>query len=415
MWDKIKITLFSNMVLKILALLAAIILWILVVNVDDPVKSTTFTAKVQVLSGDVLTKNGQYYEIPSEESTVSFRVSGKRSIIEKMTNADFTATADMNYLNSENQLPIDIEPTKYTSLVTMPSKSFYLKIAVGNLQTKKFTIKAVTKGTPADGIVIGEVKAEPKVITVNGPETIVSSIESVKASCDVSKINADVTEAVVPEFYDSKGREVNTSKLTISVSTVDISVDVASSKNVPITVESSGNLPDGLKLKSIVTNPSQLSVQGEADVLNKLTGITIPGSVIDLSGVTDSLDTTVDITSYLPAGVQLLDSTKSQVGIKINVEKSTSKMISVPTANLTVSGLTSGLEAKFTSDKFGINVKGFQEELDALQADKITGSVDATGLAKGLHQVTVTIKLADGMTMDPASTEVDIRDKGTGN
>jgi YbbR domain-containing protein len=413
MWDKIKKTLFSNMVLKILAIFASILLWILVVNVDDPVKSTTFTAKVQVTNADVLTKNGQYYEVTSEDSTVSFRVSGKRSIIEKLSNSDFTATADMNYLNSDNQIPIDIEPIKYNSLVTMPSKSFYLKVTVGNLQTKKFTVKPVTKGTPAEGIVIGEVKISPSVITVNGPETVVSSIKSVTASCDVSKISKDVTEHVVPQFFDAKGKEVNTSKLTISSSTVDMSVDVASSKKVPIKVESSGQLPDGLKLSGITINPSQIDVQGEADILNNLTAIVIPGSVIDLSKIADNLDTTVDISSYLPDGVELLDSTKNQAEIKVSVEKPTSKEIAIPTANLTVSGMSQSLEAKFTSDTVTINVKGFTEDINAIQADKITGSVDAVGLTKGKHQVTVSINLADGLTVDPASTEVEIRDKST--
>ena len=55
---KKKIT--NNLDLKILALFFSVILWLIVVNIDDPVKTVTFSGvEVKILNGDELTKKGQ--------------------------------------------------------------------------------------------------------------------------------------------------------------------------------------------------------------------------------------------------------------------------------------------------------------------------------------------------------------------
>lgn len=95
-WDKVKEAFTTNINLKLIAVASAIFLWIVVVNIEDPTRSKFFTAKVQVTNEDVLTNAGKYYELPDDEVSVTFRVTAKRSVIEKLSNADFTATADLN-------------------------------------------------------------------------------------------------------------------------------------------------------------------------------------------------------------------------------------------------------------------------------------------------------------------------------
>ena len=45
---------------------------------------------------------------------------------------------------------------------------------------------------------------------------------------------------------------------------------------------------------------SKVRIKGETDVLNKVAKIAIPDDVLDMSGATEDVETTVDITSYLP-------------------------------------------------------------------------------------------------------------------
>jgi len=69
----------NNFGLKILAVVFACVLWLAVVNIDDPVTTRSFTTTVSVENNDYLTGIGKYYEIVNNSNTITFKVSGKRS------------------------------------------------------------------------------------------------------------------------------------------------------------------------------------------------------------------------------------------------------------------------------------------------------------------------------------------------
>ena len=52
----------NNLGLKVLAVLFAIALWIVVVNIDDPVKPAQYTISVTQDNMDYLTSNGKYLD-----------------------------------------------------------------------------------------------------------------------------------------------------------------------------------------------------------------------------------------------------------------------------------------------------------------------------------------------------------------
>ncbi len=415
MWDKvldkIKKYVLSDIGLKIVALLAAMILWLVVVNIEDPSRTKFFTAKVQVINDSVLTDSGKYYEIPDSEAAVTFRVTAKRSIIEKLSNGDFKAVADLNYMGSDNKVPVDIEATRFTNQVTISSRSFYVNLSVGSIQKKRFSVKAVTKGEPASGVVVTDAVAEPNVITISGPDKIVSTIKSVQAVCDVTGIQKDITDTVVPVLLNSKGKEIDPSKLTISSETVEVSVTTGSVKEVKINAETSGKLPDGITLSSVTVTPEKVALQGEADNLNSVSQITIPSTVINLDNVTKDTEFTVDISSYLPDGVELKNLDDKTVKVKVKVASATTRNFSIPTANLTIGGLPQGYECNFVSNQFDAAIKGLPANLDKLDASKITGRVDASGLGRGTHHVTVVLNLGEEYTVETISIEVKITDK----
>ena len=56
----------QNLILKLISIVAAVILWVIVVNVDDPTKEVTISGiTVNVLNDNLITDNDQVYEIVS--------------------------------------------------------------------------------------------------------------------------------------------------------------------------------------------------------------------------------------------------------------------------------------------------------------------------------------------------------------
>lgn len=407
MWMKIKKALTANIGFKILALVFSIALWMIVVNVDDPEQTKTFTATVQVINENVLTDQGKYYTL-TDGNTVSFRVTAQRSVLERLSSSDFTATADMNYLEDDERIPVDITVNRYASSVRISAQRLYLKVEVGDEMDARFSIRGETTGDPADGFAVDEVSVVPNVISVRGPAEYVSKIESVRAYCDVTGRNMETSETVVPVFYDADGKEVDTTRLQVSVDTVDVYVEIVSVKEVPIVVETSGSLADGLELTGITTDPATVMIKGESSELNRVTNITIPASVISLSDITQDLTTTVDITSYLPDGVTLLDSQDAQVSVKVGVAGETTQEFDVPVDNISVRNLERGYTTSFSASTVKVSITALQSELSRLSANSITGYVDVSGLVPGTYNLPITMNLDEDYQVGQATIQITI-------
>ncbi len=318
MRNKFKRAILQNFGLKVTAIVLAAIMWLAVVNIDDPNTSKTFTASVTVLNEDVLTAQGQYYTVVDNNYTVSFRVTAKRSIIEKLSNSDFTATADMNYLDG-SRIPIEITANNYTSAITLSAKTYYLNVEIGNVQNNSFVIQGETTGEPADGYTAKSVTVTPNVVAVEGPDELVSQIDRIVAVADITGFRDDISETVVPTFYNKQGEVMDTTGLTLSVDAVTVSVDMCAEKTVPIQVTTSGTLDSTLSVESLTTDPGQVTILGESDLLSEITEIVVPDTVVDLSTITETTEMTVDVTAYLPDGVTLLDTSQNQVTITVTI------------------------------------------------------------------------------------------------
>jgi len=106
----------NNLDLKLLALLFSIILWLIVVNIDDPVKSVQFSGvEVKILNAGELENKGKVYEVIEDTGVVTVTVKGRRSIVEDISKENISAVADMRNLSSMNTLSIVVSSNKYAN------------------------------------------------------------------------------------------------------------------------------------------------------------------------------------------------------------------------------------------------------------------------------------------------------------
>lgn len=322
----------NNLGLKVLAVLFAIALWIVVVNIDDPVKPAQYTISVTQDNMDYLTSNGKYSETLGGKNTVTFTASAKRSILEKLSNTDFTAVADMEkieYVEGDGvcRVPITITCSKYNSnTVTISSKQQYLDVTVEDLGNVQKKITASTEGTVMDGCALGDVSiVTSNLLKISGPSSVTSQISTVVATINVDGMSSDVTDTVVPVLYDADGNEIDASKLKMNINTVTITAQILNTKDVDLSFQTKGTVASGYTLKEITYSPKKVRIKGETDVLNKVAKIAIPDDVLDMSGATEDVETTVDITSYLPDGTSLVLAADAKVEVKVKVEPITTK------------------------------------------------------------------------------------------
>lgn len=409
MKQKVINALTKNVGLKILAIVISFLLWLVVVNVDDPKQTRTFTSVVSVTNEDVLTQQGKLYEIKDGINTVSFRVTAKRSIIEKLSPSDFSAVADMNNLENEERIPVTLAARSYANSITISSKQNYLYVVLKDLKTERFVISAQTTGDLDSDLAVEEVTCSPTVVTVTGPEEVVSKIETVAAIANVAGVSSNFTENVIPKFLDKNGDSVDIKKLSLSVSTVGVSVKFVNTKTVDIAVKTSGELPAGLTLGSIKTDPSSVMIIGEATALNEVSNITIPESVINLSNLTGSFTTIVDISAYLPDGVTLSEGTSPKVTITVTMAGETASTITVPSSNIELRNVNSGQAATLDAEEVTVNVFGSEEALASLNAGHVKGYIDCSALGVGENQNAVLVfENPEGITIQNTQVTVTV-------
>lgn len=423
MLKKITKLITNNFGLKILAVLFSVALWLVVVNIDDPKTTRTFTTTVSIENGNYLTGIGKYYEIVNNSSTVTFKASGKRSYLERMSNSDFKAVADMESIENMSRVPIDITPQRYTSNVSVTNKAYYLELEVEELRSESFVIAVETVGEVGDQKALGSVSISPNILRVSGPSSVVEMVDKVIARVDVNNMTSDMIDSVIPLLYDAKGNEMNTSELSFNMQSVTASVQILDTKEVTINFQTSGTPPDGYEYIGTEYSPQTVRVKGQVAVLNTMNSITVPKEVLDLTDATEDIEKTVDVSSYLPEGVTLVEPGQAKIDVRVKLEKHETRKFKVPTANITVTNLSQEYSVKFLEESVEIELEGLSTDLDDLDSETLTGSIDASGMTDGEHKLNLELNL-DGRfaLVKSATVTVDIIDAdgenlgtGTGN
>ena len=404
----------NNLGLKLLAVMFASVLWLAVVNIDDPKTTRTFTTTVTVENSDYLTEIGKYYEIINNSNTVTFKVSGKRSYLERMSNIDFKATADLEMIENSNRVPIEITAQRYNGYVTVASKINYLELNVEDLVSRPFMISVQTEGNVLDKHALGETSVSPTLLRVSGPASLVDTVDKAVAIVNVEGMSQDITDSVIPVLYDKEGNEIDSRDLSFNIQNVMVSVRILDTKEVTLNFQTAGTLPGGYEYLGIEYSPQTITVKGLPAVLNTVNSITVPEAVLDLTDAVEDIKKEVDITSYLPTGVTLLDSKQAKISVVVKIEKHERLKFQMPTANITVGNLNGRYDVKFLSDTVKVELEGLSSELEALDASTLTGSIDVSGMLEGEHTVSLQLNLDSKFTLvQNVAVTVDIVPKGT--
>lgn len=399
MAKKILKTLTNNLGFKLLAVFFASVLWLVVYNIDDPMKTKTFTTNVTVENTSAVTEMNKCYEVLNGTNTVSFSVTGKRSVLDKLEDTDFTAVADMNrmILNKDGvkaNVPIEITSKRQNSALKYNGKNKYLEVSLEDLMSHRFMVAAATSGHVADGYALGEVTVtNPNVLNVSGPASIVKKIASVVATIDVEGMSVNLSDNVIPVLYDADGNEVDTTRLTLSNDTVTISAKILSVKELPLSFTTTGRPYGDYRVVEISSSPETVKLKGATNVLNPLLSIDIPAEVLNVSGAREDLSTSIDITEYLPEGTELVNPADATVTVTVRIEAYEPKTYQINSSRIAVQGLEDEYELSFEDAEIPVTINGLKKDLDRLNASAIPAEINVEGLAEGTHRVTLNLKL----------------------
>lgn len=409
----------NNIGLKLLAALFAFILWLVVINIDDPKISRPFSATVVIENKEYLTDQGKYFEVLDDTNTIVFTVTAKRSYIEKLSNTDFKAVANMENAAIDNEsgtgkVPIEVTALRYSSLVTISKAVQNLEISLDNLAQNQFIVGVETTGTLPEGCALGEVTVSPNLLKVSGPESVVNSIDHVTASVDVTNMTTDVVASVIPILYDSNGNVIDKNDLTLNMSTVTVTVRILDTKDVSLIFNVTGTPADGYAYMDMEYEPKTIAIKGTASSLNNVAVINIPESALDISGARGDITQVIDVSEYLPAGVTIADQSQAKVEVTVHIAQLSTKMINIFPSSVHVLNLPDGYKLSFDTSVIRVNLNGMEEDIAALDTNNIVASIDAGQLTPGTHEVELVLDLDENIYHERVMVTVTVTEETTG-
>lgn len=411
----------DNISLKIMSVVAAVLVWLIVVNADNPIKTATYTITKVELTNQAYIEN-QVCLPDREQESIRVMITGNRKTLDKISASDIRAYADMQQAVDLNTTPVMVPITVVCDGISPSNIEIMPKNYAVHLQDKKtqeFVI-SVSSGDsrPGKGYEIGSLTSNPEKIKITGPETLINKIDNVTATIsNVEGKTENVTQETSLVIYDKNGDVLTDAEMSyLNVPRVTVTARLWRVRsNIQIHVQGyTGTPAEGYQVESIVTVPDVLSIAGSEEALanlDELEGntITIPEEYIDISGAESDYETKVNIVDLLPEGLKLTSGSSEDVWVSVNILPEGSHAYDFQTQNIEVENLSEGLQVAFGTDRIELRIKEAEDAEEILDESGIKVSVDLENLEEGSYDLPVKVELPKGYELvDTATAEVQI-------
>ncbi|MFN8140555.1 MAG: CdaR family protein [Fimbriimonadales bacterium] len=305
--------LFNNWPQKIGSLLLAMLMWQVVIRIEEPQVRTTFDnvgVDYRNRPADLALTRGP--------ATVSVEISSIGGELPKVRLEDITAWVDLSKAEAgESSFRIRLTvPEEIRSKVRINSRPESVTLQLSKVISRNMKLDPPQyTGATERYVLDGQFKLSPDTVTITGPENLVLLARTARITVDVSKLEPGTAYERPVSILDEDGRAVG--GLSISPSKVTFSPSLAprpEEKNVIVSPNWTGVPAAGFRVVRYEITPNQIKVGGNPDQLARLYAVdTDPVNV-------DGFDQTRDIRVKLrvPTG---LKAKESEVRVRVFVER----------------------------------------------------------------------------------------------
>ncbi len=408
----------KNLGWKLFSIIAAIILWFMVINIENPMDSKSFSnIPVKIINEDTIA--GRQLIMTNREelenARVTITVRATRRALEELTanRGLITATVDLRHFTNigvtqPSQIAINVSlPNTKDPLEMTQQYPRMLTVVLEKNLTVQQNIRIEPRGDVAQGYMLYGLKSDPNIIQLSGAESDIERIYAVKVSVDVSGASASFTVNKEPKIYDKEGNEIL--GLGKDIKSVQVEIPIMKKKLLSLKLPPITGLPaEGFTLFNVGVEPKLIEVAGDPEVIDRLTQIDL--LPISLNNLTDNQIFTQDVAALLPRGIMIIDTIK-QAKITAEIKKMGYKEFAIPINQLQIN-IPEGVQAVFVSSVVPITLRGIEEVINNITQEMIEASVNLTGYGAGRHEeVPVYLRLPEGITRvgDPPTLIVEIK------
>ena len=391
---------------KLLALVLAIILWAGLIAQDPSLtRDKTFTNVSVTVSGmDTLKKNG--YVIVNDISELlnncQFTVAVPQKEYDAAEAGTFNIRLDLSRIRTAGQQEIRLQYTNSSTYgkVTAVSPETIIVDVEEYLTRSRIPVSVNLNGKAKSGWYISSPTADPALIAVSGPKSIVDTISRAKVSIDPEQIEwvEGTSRISVPfELYDRSGEVVNNPQIETTSESVYTESVIVEQNLYPMKEVMLGDLglvngdpAKGYEITNVLYTPDKLFIAAPANILETIDKVFATG-IVDASRKKDSFIQQLKITK--PSETVWISNDTVNVEVEIApviTEKAYQQM------PVTILNIPEGMKATSDISNVDVIVTGEELWLNELRKKDITVFADLDGLEEeGIYTVSLDCRLND--------------------
>lgn len=375
----------------LLALLAAIVLWVYavtVVNPDDQISvqgvPVQFTGLNELQMNQLMLTGGEYQYVDVE-------IAGRRSDLKELNENTLKAVADLSNVGRPGvydfSWTLDTPPSVATGDIKLVSYSTQ-KIKVKISEYKERTdipVEVEYQGAVSEGFVRDNAVTNLKFVSASGPAEELEKISCARVAVDLADTKVSLDQELAYEFIGSDGEPLTLSEyVTVEYSTIRVMVPVYCFKQIRLDVELIPGGGAGIENAVCTIEPSGIGVIGDEDTLMELSSVLVIRTV-KLMDIKDKLEFT--IVPELPEGVSIRGE-KTEITVKIELKDLVTRTIYVPCDRIVRDN--DDVKLEFAVERIPIVVRGRATVVNKLSADTIRITAD---MANDFDPTNMTVKL----------------------
>ena len=392
----------NNLVLKISSLAVAFLVWIIVVNVSNPIVTRNISVSLNVVNANIITDAGKTYSLMGANSvTVSYEVRSRDQ--SRISASDFNASIDLGDMyDITGAVPIAVEVVNNKDLIigAVASKPSIVRVSIEDLQRKEFTLTTKITGTPSDGFSVGEVKLDKTNVVVTGPVSVIGQISQIGVEIDVSGLDSNESGRAELKYFDANGNAfvISDNRVSKSFDNVGYSLVMLNGRTLALNFDVGGTVAQGYKFTGAESTTKSIQVRGQPEVLEGLDSITVPASALSVEGATGDVNITVDIKNFLPANVTAVGDTK--VNVTLKVEALDKKSLTLTVNDLNIVGAKPGVATNIVPEKITVVVSGLSANLESVTNADLKATLDVSEMNAGSNTGSLKFEPATGLSVD---------------
>jgi len=287
----------NNIGLKVISILVAVILWMVVINITDPMKTRTYrNIPVRLVNTSLVTEENKTVRVLKNSDVVSeVVVKAPRSIIGQLgTSSDnIVAIADFTNLSADGEsVQITFSTVKYRDKIeSIRSNDDKLLVEIEDKKSIQLPIQVTTSGEIAGGYILGKITLGQNQVRVSGPESVVNLVKTASVEVSLSGFKENISTVSDIVLFDEKGKKIPADELELNVESVSVDAEILATKKVPIYYATIGSPAEGYALTGeTVCSPETVVIAGQESDIANISRVDIPASELNVTGQTANLD-----------------------------------------------------------------------------------------------------------------------------